>query len=118
VPLLERAFQEMYGLELKSVLKDESRVINSYRRDISSLIPKATRIAWKLKQEDIRKDLPRESRARNFFTTFRVRVTKKSGEGTTADLTLATPFSASSELRADLRIFPRRRGYLIRLGPG
>jgi hypothetical protein len=25
---------------------------------------------------------------------------------------------ASSELRTDLRIFPRRRGYLIRLGPG
>jgi hypothetical protein len=71
VPLLERAFQETYGLQLKYVLKDESRVINSYRRDVSSLIPKATRIAWKLKQDDIRKDLPGITRQKFLYNISR-----------------------------------------------
>jgi hypothetical protein len=58
VPLLEQAFQETYGLDLKSVLSDEDKVINSYRHDVSQLLPKATRIAWSLKKDDIMKDQP------------------------------------------------------------
>src|SRR6202043_3933439 len=46
VPLLERAFQETYGLPVKAVLSDEEKLLNSYRRDVSNLLPKATRIAW------------------------------------------------------------------------
>ncbi len=58
VPLLAQAFQETYGLPLQSVLTDENKVLGSYRYDVSQLIPKATRIAWSLKQDDIRKDQP------------------------------------------------------------
>ncbi len=58
VPLLEQAFQETYGLDLKSVLSDEDKVVGSYRHDVSQLIPKATRIAWSLKQDEITKDQP------------------------------------------------------------
>jgi hypothetical protein len=58
VPLLEQAFQETYGLDLKSVLSDEDEVISSYRHDVSQLLPKATRIAWSLKKDDIMKDQP------------------------------------------------------------
>jgi hypothetical protein len=58
VPLLEQAFQETYGLELKSVLEDEDKVLGSYRHDVSQLIPKATRIAWSLKKNEIKKDQP------------------------------------------------------------
>lgn len=58
VPLLEQAFQETYGLDLKSVLTDENKVLGSYRHDVSQLIPKATRVAWSLKKDDIRKDHP------------------------------------------------------------
>ncbi len=53
VPLLEQAFQETYGLDLKSVLTDEDKVLESYRYDVSQLLPKATRIAWSLKKNDI-----------------------------------------------------------------
>jgi hypothetical protein len=80
VPLLERAFQETYGLELKSALKDESRVINSYRRDVSSLIPKATRIAWKLKQDDIKKDLPGITRQKFLYNISRASYEKEWGK--------------------------------------
>ena len=58
VPLLEQAFQETYGLDLKSVLSDEDKVLGSYRHDVSQLLPKATRIAWSLKKNDIMKDQP------------------------------------------------------------
>ena len=78
--LLERAFQETYGLELKSVLKDESRVINSYRRDVSSLIPKATRIAWKLKQDDIKRDLPGITRQKFLYNISRASYEKQWGK--------------------------------------
>ncbi len=58
VPLLEQAFQETYGLDLKSVLADEEKVLGSYRHDVSQLLPKATRIAWSLKKDEIMKDQP------------------------------------------------------------
>src|SRR6202790_3392146 len=57
-PLLEQAFQETYGLDLKSVLSDEDKVLGSYRHDVSQLLPKATRIAWSLKKDEIMKDQP------------------------------------------------------------
>src|ERR1700681_3284080 len=58
VPLLEQAFQETYGLDLKTVLSDEDKVLGSYRYDVSQLLPRATRIAWSLKKDDIMKDQP------------------------------------------------------------
>ncbi|MGA9883733.1 MAG: zinc dependent phospholipase C family protein [Candidatus Acidiferrales bacterium] len=58
VPLLSQAFQETYGIPLQSVLTNENEVLGSYRHDVSQLIPKATRIAWSLKKDQIRKDQP------------------------------------------------------------
>jgi hypothetical protein len=57
-PLLEQAFQETYGLELKSVLPNEEKVLGSYRYDVSRLLPRATRVAWSLKKNEIEKDQP------------------------------------------------------------
>jgi Zinc dependent phospholipase C len=57
-PLLDQAFQETYGIELNTVLKNETLALNSYRRDVSKLIPEATRIAWSLKEKEIRQDEP------------------------------------------------------------
>jgi hypothetical protein len=79
-PLLERAFQETYGLDLTSVLKDEPRVINSYRHAVSSLIPRATRIAWKLKQDDIQKDLPGVTRQKFLYNISRSSYEKQWGK--------------------------------------
>ena len=57
-PLLDQAFQQVYGVELISVLDDEEKALNSYRRDVSRLIPEATRIAWSLKSNEIKADEP------------------------------------------------------------
>jgi hypothetical protein len=56
--VLEQAFEETYGLDLKKLLVKEDRALNSYRHAVSDLLPRATRIAWHLKQDKIEKDQP------------------------------------------------------------
>jgi hypothetical protein len=79
-PLLEQAFQETYGLELKSVLSDEEKVLGSYRHDVSKLIPKATRIAWTLKKDDILKEQPSMTRKKFLYNLSRASYEKKWGK--------------------------------------
>ena len=69
-PLLEQAFQETYGLDLKSVLTDEDKVLGSYRHDVSQLLPQATRIAWSLKRNDIMKDQPGITKRKFLYNLF------------------------------------------------
>jgi Zinc dependent phospholipase C len=78
--LLERAFRETYGLELKSVLKDEDKVIGSYRYDVSRLVPKATRIAWTLKKDDIRRDEPSMTKRKFLYNLSRASYEKNWGK--------------------------------------
>jgi hypothetical protein len=54
--LLEQAFQETYGIELKSIFTDYDLALGTFRRSVSSVIPEMTKVAWKLKQDDIRRD--------------------------------------------------------------
>src|SRR6266704_2047185 len=70
-PVLDRAFLETYGLELKDVLVNEEKALNSYRRDVSKLIPKATRIAWHLKQDEIKDDIPDATKKKFLFNLSR-----------------------------------------------
>src|SRR5262249_53163301 len=55
--LVEQAFCETYGIELKSVLDNEEKAFGSYRRGVSKQIPKASRIAWALKKDEIQADV-------------------------------------------------------------
>ena len=80
VPLLEQAFQETYGLDLKSVLTDEDKVLGSYRHDVSQLLPKATRIAWSLKKDDIMKDQPGITRKQFLYNLSRASYQKNWGK--------------------------------------
>jgi Zinc dependent phospholipase C len=79
VPLLEQAFQETYGLELKLVLSDEDKVLGSYRHDVSELIPKATRIAWSLKKDEILKEQPSMTKEKFLFNLSRASYQKRWG---------------------------------------
>jgi hypothetical protein len=56
--LLERAFEETYSLDLKSIFTDYDLSIESYRRGVSEVIPEMTKVAWQLKKGDIQKDIP------------------------------------------------------------
>ncbi len=79
-PLLEQAFHETYGLDLKLVLSDEDKVIGSYRRDVSKLIPKATRIAWTLKKDEILKDQPSLTKRKFLYNLSRASYEKNWGK--------------------------------------
>ena len=52
-PLLERAFQETYGLTLKDLFGDVGLAIGTYRRAASQIIPDVTRVAWREKRDEI-----------------------------------------------------------------
>jgi Zinc dependent phospholipase C len=79
-PLLEQAFQETYGLDLKTVLHDEDKVLGSYRYDVSRLIPKATRIAWSLEKKQIVADEPGVTKKQFLFNISRASYQKRWGK--------------------------------------
>ncbi len=79
-PLLEQAFQETYGLELRSLLDDEPVAIGSYRHAVSKTIPKATMIAWQLKKKEIQQDLPGMTRKRFLYNLSRASYEKSWGK--------------------------------------
>jgi hypothetical protein len=68
-PLIERAFQRTYGLELKDLFIDLARSVGSYRRTVSHLFPELSRVAWKTKKDEIRRLDPSASEA-NFLFRF------------------------------------------------
>jgi hypothetical protein len=57
-PVLERAFHETYGLELKDVFPNEDRAISTYRYAVSQIIPAITQAAWRDQREEIAKFTP------------------------------------------------------------
>ncbi len=56
--VMERAFQETYGVPLTSIMKHEDLAIGSYRRAVSGLIPKMTKVALVNYKDQIEKENP------------------------------------------------------------
>jgi hypothetical protein len=63
--LLDRAFRATYSLELADVFTDLDLALGTYRRAVSEVIPRATRVAWKLHEKEI--DASRRQAARQSF---------------------------------------------------
>lgn len=78
--LLRRAFRETYGLDITDVFNNFDRAVESYRRAVSNLIPKATRIAWAQRQDDIQKSAPGVTRARFVYVMNRSSYEKSWGK--------------------------------------
>ena len=57
-PVLERAFQQTYGLALGQVIANVDLSIASFRFAVSQLVPTAARAAWHYKRQDILKLSP------------------------------------------------------------
>jgi Zinc dependent phospholipase C len=76
-PLLERAFQETYSIELKSIFSDYDLAIATYRHSVSSLIPEATKVAWDLKKDEIQKTTPGITEQKFLFHLSRASYAKK-----------------------------------------
>lgn len=74
--LLDRAFEQTYGLQLKEIVLDENKALNSYRHAVGKTIPTATKVAWSLKKDEIKADLPGITRKK-----FRYNLSKSKYEG-------------------------------------
>jgi Zinc dependent phospholipase C len=57
-PLLDRAFLETYGVEIKDVFPSEDRAISTYRYSVSQIIPALTEAAWRDKRKEIAALIP------------------------------------------------------------
>ena len=57
-PVLERAFQDTYGIPLNEVLKNEDFAIGTFRRAISRVIPEMTRVALVARKSEMVKETP------------------------------------------------------------
>ena len=53
MPVLERAFRDTYGLELRDLFGDTELAIGTYRYAVSKMIPDMTRLAWREKRDEI-----------------------------------------------------------------
>ncbi|MEO8099249.1 MAG: zinc dependent phospholipase C family protein [Acidobacteriota bacterium] len=57
-PVLERAFQDTYGLELKDIFANLDLALGTFRYSVSSIIPGMTKVAWQLKKDALLQESP------------------------------------------------------------
>ncbi len=57
-PLMERAFRETYGLDMKDLFMSESLAVGTFRHAVGTTIPDMTKVAWDKKHEQILKTTP------------------------------------------------------------
>lgn len=79
-PVLERAFQDTYGMKLEDVFTSVSLAIGSYRHAVSSTIPAMTRVAWQMKKSEILRDAPGTTRRKFIYNLSRASYQKDWGK--------------------------------------
>ncbi len=66
-PLLERAFLDTYGVQLKDVMPNEQLAINTYRKSISQVIPEMTKVALLVKGDQLKREIPNFNRRKFLY---------------------------------------------------
>ncbi|WP_213806293.1 zinc dependent phospholipase C family protein [Granulicella sp. dw_53] len=99
--LLERAFQETYGIRVDSIMKHEDLAISSYRRAVSSLIPKITTVALVSYKDQIEKENPGFDHKKFVYRLKRTEFEKQYGKQ------YAHPGIGSRVLAFFIRILPK-----------
>jgi hypothetical protein len=100
-PLLERAFENTYGLTLGNVFMNVDLAIGSYRRAVGSVLPAITRVAWQLRKQEIRKDAPSVTRKKFLYNLSRSSYEKNWGS------TYKQPGTRSKVLAVLFRLLPK-----------
>jgi len=100
-PLLERAFQDTYGMRLEQVFMNVDLAIGSYRHAVGSVLPAITRVAWQLRKQEIRKDAPSITRKKFLYNLSRSSYERNWGS------TYERPGMRSRVLAFVFRIVPR-----------
>ena len=69
--VLERAFLETYGIEMKDIFGNVSLALGSYRYSIGSIVPGMTRVAWSMKKAQLKKEIPGITRKKFLYNLSR-----------------------------------------------
>jgi len=100
-PLLDRAFQDTYGIRLENVFMNVDLAVGSYRRAVGSVLPTLTRVAWQIRKQEIRKDAPSVTRKTFLYNLSRSSYEKNWGG------TYRRPGIRSKLLTSVFRIMPK-----------
>ena len=100
-PVLQRAFQDTYGLRIEQVFLNLDLAIGSYRRAVGTILPALTKVAWQLKGPEIRKEVPGITRQKFLYNLSRSSYEKNWGA------TYQRPGIRSRILAGFFRIVPR-----------
>src|SRR5579864_7862023 len=100
-PVLERAFQDTYGMRIEQVFFNLDLAIGSYRRAVGTVLPALTKIAWQIKGPEIRKEAPGITRKKFLYNLSRSSYEKNWGA------TYQRPGVRSKMLAGFFRIVPR-----------
>jgi len=80
-PLLERAFEQTYGLPLQQVMRNEDLSIGTFRRAISKVIPEMTRVALLSRHKELVRDTPNFDKRKFLYHLSRADYQKEWGTG-------------------------------------
>jgi hypothetical protein len=79
--LLERAFQETYGIPLHDVLRDEDLAIGTFRWSVSRVIPETTRVALLSRKKEMVAEDPNFDKRKFLYYLSRADYEKEWGQG-------------------------------------
>ena len=99
--MLQRAFEETYGMRIEEVFLNIDLAIGSYRRAVGTILPAMTKVAWQLKGQEIRKDAPGITRKKFLYNLSRSSYEKNWGT------TYQRPSFRSRMLAGFFRIVPK-----------
>ncbi len=77
--VLERAFQDTYGIAMKDVFGSEDLAFESFRYSVGSIIPGMTRVAWELKKDTLVREIPGVTKKKFLFNLSRSSYEKQWG---------------------------------------
>lgn len=80
-PVLERAFQDTYGIPLSDVLSNEDLAIGTFRRAISHVIPEMTRVALVARRKELVAETPNFNSRKFRYYLSRAKYQKEWGKG-------------------------------------
>lgn len=78
--LMDRAFEQTYGLKLKDVFKTLDLSLSTYRFSVKTMIPKVTSAAWALRSKEITQNQPNITRKQFLYNISKTDYTKEWGD--------------------------------------
>jgi hypothetical protein len=66
--LVERAFRNTYGIEMKDLFASEDLAVGTFRYAVGTTIPQMTQVAWEKKRDEIEKLVPNVQRSAFVYT--------------------------------------------------